>query len=153
MLIENVRFHAEEEKERSEFAKELASLADIYCNDAFGSRPPSCPRFHSRRSCISPPQLRIPHQKESALWAALLKIPSVPLLQFSVGAKVSDKIGVITNLLDKVDTLIIGGAMALYLQKAAGESIGTSLCEDDKRACQATLLNLPRKRALTFSCP
>lgn len=131
MLIENVRFHAEEEKNDPEFAKELASLADIYCNDAFGTAH----RAHASTAGVAaylPAVCGYLIQKEISIMGKALENPKRPFVAILGGAKVSDKIGVITNLLDKVDTLIIGGAMAYTFKKAAGESIGTSLCEEDK---------------------
>ena len=131
MLIENVRFHAEEEKNDPEFSKKLAALADIYCNDAFGTAH----RAHASTAGVAnylPAVCGYLIQKEISIMGGALENPKRPFVAILGGAKVSDKIGVITNLLDKVDTLIIGGAMAYTFKKAAGESIGTSLCEDDK---------------------
>ena len=131
MLIENVRFHAEEEKNDPAFAKELASLAEIYVNDAFGSAH----RAHASTAGVAdylPAVCGYLIQKEITIMGGALSDPKRPFVAILGGAKVSDKIGVITNLISRVDTLIIGGAMAYTFFKAEGYHIGTSLCEDDK---------------------
>ena len=131
MLIENVRFHAEEEKNDPEFSKALASLADIYVNDAFGSAH----RAHSSTAGVAdylPAAAGYLINKEISIMGKALENPKKPFVAILGGAKVSDKIGVITNLLDKIDALLIGGAMAYTFIKAAGGQIGASLCEEDK---------------------
>ncbi|NLZ36715.1 MAG: phosphoglycerate kinase [Clostridiales bacterium] len=131
MLIENVRFHKEEEKNDPEFSKQLASLAEIYVNDAFGTAH----RAHSSTTGVAdylPAVCGYLIQKEIKIMGDALAEPKRPFVAILGGAKVSDKIGVINNLLDKVDTLIIGGAMAYTFFRALGNSIGISLCEEDK---------------------
>ncbi|HHY52930.1 MAG TPA: phosphoglycerate kinase, partial [Clostridiales bacterium] len=111
LLLENVRFHKEEEKNDPAFAKELASLAEIYVNDAFGTAH----RAHASTAGVAdylPAVCGLLIQKEIEFMGGALERPERPFVAILGGAKVSDKIGVITNLLDKVDTLIIGGGMA-----------------------------------------
>ena len=131
MLIENVRFHKEEEKNDPEFAKELASMADIFVNDAFGTAH----RAHASTEGVShylPSVCGFLIQKELDVMGGALEHPEHPFVAILGGAKVSDKIGVINNLIEKVDTLIIGGGMAYTFLKAKGFAIGNSLCEEDK---------------------
>ena len=131
MLLENVRFHAEEEKNDPEFAKELASLAEIYVNDAFGTAH----RAHASTAGVAdylPAVSGYLIGKELGIIGGALDAPKRPLVSILGGAKVSDKIGVINNLLEKCDVIIIGGGMAYTFIKAQGGEIGTSLCEDDK---------------------
>ena len=131
MLIENVRFHKEEEKNDPEFAKQLASLADIYVNDAFGTAH----RAHASTAGVAdylPAVCGYLIQKEITVMGGALTSPKRPFVAILGGAKVSDKIGVITNLIDKCDTLIIGGAMAYTFAAAQGRKIGSSKCEEDK---------------------
>jgi len=131
MLLENVRFHGEEEKNDPEFSKSLASLAEIYVNDAFGTAH----RAHSSTAGVSdylPAVAGYLINKEISIMGGALATPKRPFVAILGGAKVSDKIGVITNLMDKVDALLIGGAMAYTFVKANGGHIGNSLCENDK---------------------
>ena len=131
MLLENLRFHKEEEKNDPEFAKELASMAELYVNDAFGTAH----RAHASTEGVThylPAVCGYLIEKELRIMGDALENPQRPFLAILGGAKVSDKIGVINNLLDKVDVLIIGGGMAYTFQKAMGGHIGNSLCEDDK---------------------
>ena len=130
-LIENVRFHKEEEKNDPAFAKELASLAEIYVNDAFGTAH----RAHASTAGVAdylPAVCGYLIQKEITIMGGALADPKRPFVAILGGAKVSDKIGVITNLLDKVDTLIIGGGMAFTFLKAQGKEVGNSLVDDTK---------------------
>ena len=131
MLLENVRFHKEEEQNDPEFSKALASLAEIYVNDAFGTAH----RAHSSTAGVAnylPAVGGYLMSKEIEIMGKALDNPKRPFTAILGGAKVSDKIGVITNLLDKVDTLIIGGGMAYTFIKSQGGQIGSSLCEEDK---------------------
>jgi phosphoglycerate kinase len=131
MLIENVRFHKEEEKNDPEFAKALASLAEIYVNDAFGTAH----RAHASTAGVAdylPAVCGYLIQKEITIMGGALSDPKRPFIAILGGAKVSDKIGVIKNLITKVDILIIGGAMAYTFFKADGYTVGDSLCENDK---------------------
>ncbi|NLG53779.1 MAG: phosphoglycerate kinase [Clostridiales bacterium] len=131
MLLENVRFHKEEEKNDPEFARELASLAELYVNDAFGAAH----RAHASTAGVAaylPAVCGYLIQKEISIMGEALNNPKRPFVAILGGAKVSDKLGVINNLLEKVDALIIGGGMAYTFVKAQGGKIGNSLCEEDK---------------------
>ena len=131
VLIENVRFDARETKNGADFSKELASFAEVYVNDAFGSAH----RAHASTAGVAdylPAVCGYLIQKEISVMGKALADPARPFVAILGGAKVSDKIGVINNLLEKVDTLIIGGGMAYTFFKAAGHDVGTSLCEEDK---------------------
>ncbi len=131
MLLENVRFHAEEEKNNPEFAKKLASMADIYVNDAFGTAH----RAHASTAGVAdylPAVCGYLINKEITIMGKALADPDRPLVAILGGAKVSDKLNVINNLLEKVDTLIIGGGMAYTFLKAQGKGIGKSLLDESK---------------------
>ena len=130
-LLENVRFHKEEEKNDPEFSKELASLAEIYVNDAFGTAH----RAHASTAGVAdylPAVCGYLIGKEIDIMGKALADPARPFVAILGGAKVSDKIGVIENLLDKVDVLIIGGGMGYTFIKAQGGEVGKSICELDK---------------------
>ena len=130
MLLENVRFRAEETKNEENFSKELASLADIFVIDAFGTAH----RAHCSTTGVAaylPAVCGFLIQKEIKFMGGALANPKRPLVAILGGAKVSDKIGVISNLIDKCDTIIIGGGMAYTFMKYLGHSIGTSLLEAD----------------------
>ena len=131
LLLENLRFHKEEEKNAPEFAKALADFAEIYVNDAFGTAH----RAHASTAGIAdylPAVCGYLIQKEIDVMGKALNDPARPFVAILGGAKVSDKIGVIENLIDKVDSLVIGGGMAYTFFKAKGWSVGDSICEDDK---------------------
>ena len=131
LLIENVRFDAREEKNDAEFAKELASLAEVYVNDAFGTAH----RAHATTAGVAdylPAVCGYLIQKEIGVMGKALENPARPFVAILGGAKVSDKLNVINNLLTKVDTLIIGGGMAYTFLAAKGYSIGTSLFDAEK---------------------
>lgn len=131
MLLENVRFHKEEEKNDPAFAKELADMAEIYVNDAFGTAH----RAHATTAGIAdylPAVCGFLINKEISIMGKALANPVRPFVAILGGAKVSDKIGVINNLIEKCDTIIIGGGMSYTFMKAMGKEIGTSLCEADK---------------------
>ena len=151
-LIENVRFHKEEEKNDPAFAKELASLAEIYVNDAFGTAH----RAHASTAGVAdylPAVCGYLIEKEITIMGGALSNPKRPFVAILGGAKVSDKIGVITNLLDKVDTLIIGGGMAYTFMKALGYSIGTSICENDKVDLAKEMMAKAKEKGVTFLIP
>ena len=138
-LLENLRFHKEEEKNDPEFAKKLASYGDLYVNDAFGTAH----RAHASTEGVThylPSVCGYLIEKELRIMGGALENPERPFLAILGGAKVSDKIGVINNLLEKVDVLIIGGGMAYTFQKAMGGHIGNSLCEEDKLELAKELL-------------
>ena len=131
LLLENLRFHKEEEKNAPEFAKALADFAEIYVNDAFGTAH----RAHASTAGIAdylPAVCGYLIQKEIDVMGKALNDPARPFVAILGGAKVSDKIGVIENLIDKVDSLVIGGGMAYTFFKAKGWNVGNSICEDDK---------------------
>ena len=130
MLLENVRYRPEETKNEENFSKELASLADVFVNDAFGTAH----RAHCSTTGVAaylPAVCGYLIQKEIQFMGGALANPKRPLVAILGGAKVSDKIGVISNLIDKCDTIIIGGGMAYTFMKYLGHSIGTSLLEAD----------------------
>ena len=152
MLIENVRFEAGETKNDPELSKKFASMADIFVNDAFGSAH----RAHSSTTGIAdyiPAVCGYLIQKEIEFIGGALENPKRPLVAILGGAKVSDKIGVITNLLDKVDTLIVGGGMAYTFFAAKGWSVGTSICEEDKKDLALELLATAEKKGVKFLLP
>ncbi len=152
MLLENVRYHAEETKNDPAFAKELASMAEIYVNDAFGA----CHRAHASTAGVAaylPAVCGYLMQKEINFIGGALANPKRPFVAILGGAKVSDKIGVITNLLDKVDTLVIGGGMAYTFMKAQGHSIGNSICEDDKLDLARQILADAEKKGVKLLLP
>ena len=131
LLLENVRFHAEEEKNDPAFAKQLADLAEIYVNDAFGTAH----RAHASTAGVSaylPTACGYLIEKEVAIMGKALEDPDRPFVAILGGAKVADKIGVIDNLLEKVDALIIGGGMAYTFLKAQSYEIGQSLLDADR---------------------
>ncbi len=152
MLLENVRFHAEEEKNVPEFARELASMADIYVNDAFGTAH----RAHASTAGVAdylPAVCGYLIQKEISVMGTALENPKRPFVAILGGAKVSDKIGVINNLIEKVATLIIGGGMAYTFFRAQGLPIGTSICEDDKLELAASLIEKAHAKGVQFLLP
>ena len=131
MLLENLRFDPREEKNDPSFAEELASMAELYVSDAFGT----VHRAHASTAGVAaylPAVSGLLVAKELEVMGGALNNPKRPFVAVLGGAKVSDKIGVINNLLDKADTVIIGGGMAYTFAKAQGGSIGKSLCEEDK---------------------
>ena len=131
MLLENVRFHKEETDNDPEFAKKLASMAEIFVNDAFGTAH----RAHASTTGIAdyiPGVAGFLIEKELKFLGNAINNPERPFVAILGGAKVSDKIGVIDSLLDKVDTLMIGGGMAYTFFKAQGYNVGNSLCEVEK---------------------
>lgn len=131
VLLENTRYRKEEEKNVDEFAKELASLGDLYVNDAFGTSH----RSHASNVGVSkylPSAVGFLVEKEIDIMGKALENPDRPFIAILGGAKVSDKIGVIENLIDKVDTILIGGGMAYTFLKAQGYKVGKSLLEEDK---------------------
>lgn len=152
MILENIRFHGEETKNDPEFAKELASMAEIYVNDAFGTAH----RAHASTEGVShylPAVGGYLIQKEITVMGGALQNPKRPFVAILGGAKVSDKIGVIDNLLGKVDTLIIGGGMAYTFLKSMGNSIGTSICEEDKLELAKETMANAEKKGVKFLLP
>ena len=152
MIIENVRFHKEETKNDPEFSKKLADLADLYVNDAFGSAH----RAHSSTTGVAdyiPAACGYLIQKEINFIGGALANPKRPLVAILGGAKVSDKIGVITNLLDKCDTIIVGGGMAYTFMKALGHNIGTSLLEEDRVEDAKQMMETAKAKGVNFLIP
>lgn len=152
MLLENVRFYKGETKNDPEFAKALAQLADIFVNDAFGTAH----RAHSSTAGVAdylPAVCGYLIKKEITVMGGALENPKRPFVAVLGGAKVSDKIGVITNLLDKVDTLIVGGAMAYTFQAALGRKIGDSKFEADKADLAKEILAKAEEKGVKFLLP
>ena len=152
VLLENVRFDAREEKNDASFAKELAEYADVYVNDAFGTAH----RAHATTAGVAdylPAVCGYLIEKEISVMGKALEEPVRPFVAILGGAKVSDKIGVIKNLIDKVDTLIIGGGMAYTFFRAKGNSVGTSLCEEDKLDLALELMAKAKAKGVNFLIP
>lgn len=152
LMLENVRFHKEETKNDPAFAKDLASMAEIYVNDAFGTAH----RAHASTAGLAdylPATCGYLIQKEIDFMGKALTNPERPFVAILGGAKVSDKIGVIENLIEKVDTLIVGGGMAYTFFKAKGYGIGTSLCEDDKVDLAKSLIDKAESKGVKLLLP
>lgn len=152
ILLENVRFHAGEEKNDPELAKSFAALADLFVNDAFGAAH----RAHASTAGIAeyiPAVAGLLMEKEIRFMGGALTRPERPFTAIVGGAKVKDKIAVIENLLTKVDHLIIGGGMANTFLKAQGYEIGASLCEDDKLELARTLMAQAEERGVQLLMP
>ena len=152
MLLENVRYEKGETKNDPELSKAFADLADIFVNDAFGSAH----RAHSSTTGVAdyiPSVCGYLIQKEISFIGGALENPQRPFVAILGGAKVSDKIGVITNLLDKVDTLIVGGGMAYTFMKYLGHNIGTSLLEADKVELAGEMMAKAKEKGVNFLIP
>ena len=152
MLLENVRFHKEETDNDAGFAKELASTAEIYVNDAFGAAH----RAHASTAGIAaylPAVSGFLIEKELNFLGNALENPQRPFVAILGGAKVSDKIGVIDSLIEKVDTLMIGGGMAYTFFKAQGYSVGNSLCEPDKVDLALEAMKKAKERGVKLILP
>lgn len=152
VLLQNTRFRKEETKNAGDFAKELASLADIYVNDAFGT----CHRAHSSNVGVCeylPSAVGFLVNKEIEVMGKALENPDRPFVAILGGAKVSDKIGVIENLMNKVDTILIGGGMAYTFFKAKGYEIGKSLLEEDKIDLAKQLMNKAEEKNVRLVLP
>ena len=152
VLLENLRFHAEEEKNDADFAKKLAAYADIYVNDAFGTAH----RAHASTAGVAeylPAVAGFLIGKELDIMGKALENPERPFVAILGGKKVSDKIGVINNLLEKVDTLIIGGAMAFTFYKAMGLEIGKSLLEEEKVELAKSLMEKAQAKGVKLLLP
>ena len=151
-LLENTRYRAEEEKNGEEFARELAGLADLFVNDAFGTSH----RAHASNVGVSkllPSAVGLLVQKEIEIMGKALEAPQRPFVSILGGAKVSDKIGVIENLIERVDTILIGGGMAYTFEKALGKEIGRSLLEEDKIELAKNLMERAEKRGVKLLLP
>jgi len=153
LLLENLRFHPGEKSNDPEFADKLASLADVYIGDAFGTA-------HREHASIVGVPIRLKEKAPGYLMAKEIKYlgqsltnPDRPFVAILGGLKVSDKINVISNLMNKVDSLIIGGAMAYTFLKAMGHSVGKSFVEEDKLDLAKNLLRESRSKAIEFLLP
>ena len=153
LLLENVRFYEEETKNDSEFAQKLASLADLYVNDAFGAAHRAHASTEGVTHYFDQCAAGLLMEKEIEYLGKVLHNPECPFVAILGGAKISDKIGVIENLLDKVDQFIIGGGMAYTFLKAKELSVGDSLVELDKIDLANTLLQKASDRHLTIHLP
>ena len=152
VLLENVRFHKEEELNNPNFAKQLASMGDIFVNDAFGTAH----RAHASTAGIAnyiPSVCGYLIKKEIEIIGGALQNPKRPFVVILGGAKVSDKIGVISNFIDKIDKLIIGGGMSYTFFKAMGYSIGNSICENDKLDIAKSLLEKAESKGVKILLP
>ena len=152
VLLENVRFEKGETKNDAALAKAMADMADIYVNDAFGTAH----RAHASTAGVAdylPAVCGYLIQKEISIMGGALENPKRPFVAILGGAKVSDKIGVINNLIEKVDTLIIGGGMAYTFFKALGHEIGTSICEDDKVELAKEMMDKAKAKGINFLIP
>jgi len=152
LLLENLRFEPGEEKNCPALAKKLAALADVYVSDAFGT----VHRAHASTAGVAaflPAVAGLLVQKELDIMGAALSNPKRPLVAILGGAKVSDKIGVINNLLEKADAVIIGGGMAYTFSKALGGEIGTSICEDDKLDYARQMVEKAEAKGVQFLLP
>lgn len=152
LMLENVRFEKGETKNDEALSKAFASLAEIYVNDAFGSAH----RAHSSTAGVAaslPAVCGYLIQKEITIMGKALADPKRPFVAILGGAKVSDKIGVINNLIEKVDTLIVGGGMAYTFAKAQGYAIGDSLCEEDKIDLAKEMLEKAKAKGIQFLLP
>lgn len=145
MLLENLRFYPEEEEDDKAFAMKLAALGEVYVNDAFGVSHRAHASVHAVAKFL-PSYAGFLLQKEVKVLSSLLKSPKRPFIAIMGGAKVSDKIGVIQNLLKKLDAVLIGGAMMFTFYKALGYEIGKSKFEPDKLALAKSLLKKGKKK-------
>lgn len=152
LLLENVRFHREETDNDPEFAKQLASMAEVFVNDAFGTAH----RAHASTTGIAdylPAVSGFLIEKELKFLGEALENPERPFVAILGGAKVSDKIGVIDSLLERVDTLMIGGGMAYTFFKAQGYEVGNSICELDKLELAKDLMEKAKQKGVKFLLP
>ena len=152
LLLENVRFHKEETENEPEFSKKLASMAEVFVNDAFGTAH----RAHSSTTGIAsylPAVSGFLIEKELKFLGNAVNNPERPFVAILGGAKVSDKIGVIDSLLEKVDTLMIGGGMAYTFFKAQGYEVGNSICEMDKLDLARTAMEKAKQKGVKLMLP
>jgi phosphoglycerate kinase len=153
LLLENVRFYPEEEKNDPEFAKKLASVADLYVNDAFGTAHRAHASTEGVTKYLSPSVAGLLVEKELKFLQEAIENPKRPLAAIVGGSKVSSKIGVIETLIDKVDKIFIGGGMIFTFYKARGMSVGSSLVEDDKLELAKTLEAKAKAKGVQFLLP
>jgi phosphoglycerate kinase len=153
VLLENVRFYPEEEKNDPEFAKKLASVADLYVNDAFGTAHRAHASTEGVTKYLSPCVAGLLVEKELKFLQDAIENPKRPLAAIVGGSKVSSKIGVIETLIDKVDKIFLGGGMIFTFYKARGMSVGSSLVEDDKLELARTLEVKAKAKGVQFLLP
>src|SRR5439155_19011070 len=153
LLLENLRFHAQEEANDEKFAKQLAGLADYYVNDAFGTAHRAHASTVGITKFVQKSVAGLLMEKELEYLGRAMSHPEKPFIAILGGAKVSDKIGVIQNLLTKVDTLIIGGAMAYTFLKAQGQPVGRSRVEEDKLDLAKQLLQDAKSHKVNLLLP
>jgi len=153
LLLENLRFHPEEEENDEKFSKELASLADYYVNDAFGTAHRAHASTAGITKFVQKSAAGLLMEKELEYLGRAMHHPEKPFIAILGGAKVSDKIGVIESLLNKVDSLIIGGAMAYTFLKAQGMHVGKSRVEDDKLDLARQIVHDAKQRNVKFLLP
>jgi len=153
ILLENLRFHPEEEKDDPHFSQQLASLADVYIDDSFGTIHRAHASTHGMVSFFKEKGIGFLIQKELHFLQNLLSSPKKPFVTVLGGAKVSDKIGVIENLMNHVDSFIIGGAMAYTFLKARGVKVGRSFVEDSKVHQAEKLLNRAKVKGVEILLP
>ena len=153
LMLENVRFHAGEEKNDPEYAKQLASLADVYVNDAFGTAHRAHASTEGITHYVEKSAAGFLMEKELRYLGKVLESPERPFVVILGGAKVSDKIAVIENLLKSADAILIGGAMAYTFLKSQGVETGRSLVEDDKLDLARDLLARANERGVEFLLP
>jgi len=153
VLLENLRFHAEEEKNDPAFAKQLAELADLYVDDAFGSAHRAHASVEGIIKFLPKAAAGLLMEKELQYLGHAIESPDRPFVAILGGAKVSDKIEVIENMLSKVDALLIGGAMAYTFFKAQGLPVGKSLVEDDRLDSARSILATAKSRGVRLELP
>jgi phosphoglycerate kinase len=153
LLLENLRFHAEEEENDPAFAKQLARLADYYVNDAFGTAHRAHASTEGITHFVRKSAAGLLMEKELKYLGKALQHPEEPFLAILGGAKVSDKIDVIRHLMNKVNSIIIGGGMAYTFLRALGQDVGKSLVEPDKVELASQLLDEAKRRKITFLLP
>lgn len=153
VLLENVRFHPEEKKNDAEFSKKLAAHADLFVNDAFGSSHRAHASVAGVTRFLQPAVSGFLLEKEIRFLEESINNPERPFIAILGGAKVSDKIGVIENLLTKVDSIIIGGGMTYTFFKAKGLPVGNSLVEEDKTGLAKELMDKAEKAGVRFMLP
>jgi len=153
VLLENLRFHVEEEQNEPAFAKALASLADVYINDAFGAAHREHASVSGMLPFVSPAGAGFLMNKELKYLGLALGDPDRPFVAIIGGAKVSDKIDVIDSMLGRVDRLLIGGAMAYTFFKALGMPVGKSLVEEDKLEAARTIITHAQARGVVLQLP
>ncbi|MGD8427199.1 MAG: phosphoglycerate kinase [Balneolaceae bacterium] len=153
VLLENVRFHKGEKANEEEFSKSLAAHGDLFCNDAFGSSHRAHSSVAGVTRYLQPAVSGFLLEKEIKYLSGSINDPERPFVSILGGAKVSDKIGVIENLLSKVDTIIVGGGMTYTFYKAKGLPVGNSLVEDEKVELAAQIMEKAEKQGVKFVLP